>query len=397
MTHMEQMLAWLGRHRDHDVIKIVTGVRGCGKSSLLDRYAESLVASGVEPDHILRVDFEHPGNRNLHTPEDLMDLVDARTPPEGRAYLLLDEICELQEFDAALGGLFALKRHDIVATCSNRRPVSERFSEYLSGRYVYAEMMTPAFRELPARKNATFERRLEDCLHYGALPYTFNLRDTPRDIGIYLGGLWNTILVKDILTRNRMADSRFTERLLERIYSRLGETESLRKIGADATIDGHVAAPNTVLSYIEALDESMLVRRVPKYDAFLGETAKGGYRFYLADLALGHTRYGDFLGDPMNALRNLIFLELVGRGYKVFCGRYDDEDFDFVTLAGEQVHCWQFAPETINGRIPAAVLGPFKRMPRDILKTVITRGALPQKGIPGIEFSTLEDFLLGKD
>jgi len=391
------MLAWLNRHRDQDVIKIVTGVRGCGKSYLLDRYTEELVVSGVPRNAVLRFDFEHPLHRHLHTPEDLMDLVDAQAPADGRVYILLDEICELQEFDAALGGLFAIKRFDIVATCSNRRPMSERFREYLSGSFVHVEMMTPSFLEIPIDADTPFERRLGDCLRYGALPYTSRLRDSPLDAAVYLGGLWNTILVKDILTRNRMSDSRFTERLLERIYDHLGETESLRKIAADATIDGHEAAPNTVLSYIEALDESMLVRRVPKFDAFLGETAKGGYRFYLADFALGRNRYGDFPGDPTNALRNLIFLELIGRGGAVSCGRYDGDDFDFVVVRDGQTHCFQFAPVVVNGHVPAAVLGPFKRMPRDIPKTVIVRGVLPRKRPPDIEFVTLEQFLTGKD
>jgi len=397
MTRLEQMLAWLLRHCDRDVIKIITGVRGCGKSYLLERYAERLVASGVARDHVLHVNFEHPLNRHLHTPEDLMDLVDGRIPRDGRVYLMLDEICELQEFDVALGGLFANKRLDIVVTCSNRRPLSERFREYLSGRYVHAEMMTPPFREIPARRDATFEQRLADCLLYGALPYSFGLRDSKPDSAVYLCGLWNTILVKDILTRNRMADSRFTERLLERIYDHLGESESLRKIAANATIEGREAAPNTVLSYIEALDESMLVRRVPKFDAFLGETAKGGYRFYLADFALGRTRYGDFPGDPSNVLRNLIFLELIGRGGTVSIGRYDGDDFDFVVIQNGKPHCWQFAPILVNGRVPTAVLAPFRRMPRDIPKTVITRGALPQKRPNDIEFITLEQFLTGKD
>ncbi len=306
MTRAEQMLGWLERHRDLDMIKIVTGVRGCGKSTLLAKFAERLQTTGVTADHIIRVDLEHPGNRHLHTPEDLIDFVEAQTPAHGKVYLLLDEICELQEFDAALGSLFALKRYDILAVCSNRRPISDRFGEYLSGRFVATEMPPPAFGELPARPRDTFGQRVGNALQFGALPYTFSLRNSPRDVEIYLNGLWNTILVKDILTRNRMADSRFAERLLERIYDRLGETESLRKISADATIEGHEAAPNTVLSYIAALDESMLVRRIAKYDVFLGETAKGGYRFYLADPALGRARYGDFPGDPANAVRNLI-------------------------------------------------------------------------------------------
>lgn len=395
MTRIEQMLGWLEVQRDRDVIKIVTGVRGCGKSELLSKYAERLRESGVPGNQIIHIDFEHPATRNLHTPEDLIDFVDAHAPknPSGQTHLLLDEICELQEFDVALGTLFAIKQYNLVVTCSNRRPISDRFREYLSGCYAHAVMLPPSFRELPATTGATFEQRLEDCLKFGNLPYTFHLRHSPKGVLVYLSGLWNTILVKDILTRNRMTDSRFTERLLERIYDKLGESESLRKISADATIEGHVAAPNTVLSYIDALDESMLMRRVCKYDVFLDETSKSGYRFYLADIALGRTRYGDFRGDPSNAIRNLVYLELVGRGNAVYCGRYDNEEFDFVTLEKEGPHCWQFAPKTVNGRVPAAVLGPFKRMPRDIDKTVITRGPLPAKAVPGIKFITLEKFL----
>ncbi len=396
MTRMEQMLNWLERHRDRDVIKIITGVRGCGKSTLLGEFAKRLQTTGVAEDHIIRIDFEHSDNRHLHTPEDLLAYIKGQTPASGKVYLLLDEICELQEFDVALERLFALKHYDIVAVSSNRHPISNPCGKHLTGHFIHAEMLTPSFRERPDGENIPFEQRLDDCLRLGDLPYTFPLRDAPQRADIYLSGLWNTILVKDIFTRNRMVDPRFAERLLEHIYDHLGETESLRKISADATIEGHEPAPNTVLSYIEALDESMLVHRVPRYDVFLGETTKGGYRFYLADLALGRARYGNLPRDPANAVRNLIYLELLGRGGTVYCGRYDKDDFDFVIIRDGHVHCWQFAPETTNGRIPAAVLRPFKHMPRDIQKTVITRGEIPQKPLNGISFITLEQFLTGE-
>ena len=323
-----------------------------------------------------------------------MDFVDSHVPAGTRVHLLLDEIHELQEFDVALGGLFALKNFDIVATCSNKRPISDRFSEYLAGKYVYVEMTATPFREIPGRKNGTFEKRLEDYMRFGALPYTFKLRDSLPDAEIYLGGLWNTILVKDILSRSRMADSRLVERLLERIYAHIGEVESLRKLGADATIEGHEAAPNTIESYLQALDESMLVRRVMKYDVFMGELSKSGYCFYLSDLALGRTRYGEFSGLPENAVRNIIYLELCARGGAVHCGRYDGTDFDFVTLNGNRPHCWQYAPELVKDRLPTPVLTPLKRIPRDVPKTIITRQRLPQRHPADMEVITLEQFLM---
>lgn len=394
MTHVQQYLAWLERHRTRDVIKLVTGVRGCGKSSLLDAYADYLKEHEVPAANILRINLEHPESRRLHTPEDLMDYVDEHAAAAGITHLLLDEIHELEEFDVALGGLFALKRYNVIATCSNNRPVSERFGEYLSGMYVHAEMTPTPFRELPAGRNATFEQRLDDYLRFGALPYTFKLRASPRDAEIYLGGLWNTILVKDILSRNRMADSRLVERLLERIYFRLGEGESLRKIGADAVMDGRETAPNTVESYLQALDESMLVRRAFKYDVFMGELAKSGYRFFLADLALGRNRYGNFPGAEANAIRNLIFLELIQRGGAVHCGRYDGVDFDFVVRRDGRLHCWQYVPMVVKDRIPTPALAAFKRMPRDIPKTIIVRQHLPKRQPPGMDVVTLEDFLM---
>ena len=394
MTHEKQMLAWLQRHREHDVIKLITGVRGCGKSTLLNAYNHFLLSSGVPESQILLIDFEHPENHHLTTPEELMDFIDSKVPSGLKVHLLLDEIHELRDFDVALGGLFALKNFDIVATCSNKRPISDRFREYLSGKFVHVEMTATPFREIPARKNGSFERRLEECLLFGALPYTFRLRDSLPDTEVYLGGLWNTILVKDILSRSRMADSRLVERLLERIYAHLGEVESLRKLGADATIDGREAAPNTVESYLQALDESMLVHRVMKYDIFLGELTKSGYCFYLADLALGRTRYGAFPGVEANAVRNLIYLELCARGGAVHCGRYDGADFDFVTLNKNRPHCWQYAPELVNDRIPTPVLSPLKRIPRDIPKTIITRRKLPHRHPAGMDVITLEQFLM---
>ena len=395
MTYFENTLSWLKRHRDHDVIKIITGVRGCGKSALLGVYGEFLLGDGVPMENIVQIDLESPANRRLRTPEALLDYVDSRSPMEGRVYLLLDEIHELPEFDAALGGLFALKRYDIVATCSNKRPVSEHFRKYLSDKFVHLDMTCRPFREIPARRGATFNKRLSDYLQNGALPYALSLRDSPRDMDIYLNGLWNTILVKDLLSRNRVSDSLLVERLLERIYDCIGETESLRKIGADATIEGHEAAPNTIETYLAAIDESMLVRRVFRYDICSGTSSKSGYRFFLSDLALARSRYGSFPGKAANAIRNLIYLELCARDGDVRCGRYDGDDFDFVVFKNGRVHCWQYAPELVNGRVPTPVLSALKRVPRDVPKTVITREALPKRLQAGFEFITLEDFLLG--
>jgi len=399
MTRKEEILAWLNRYRDHDVIKIITGVRGCGKSTLLSAYGESLPSQGVQPENIIQLNLESPDCRHLRTPEALLDLVDSKAHAHGRVYLLLDEIHELPEFDAALGGLFALKRFDIVATCSNKRPVSENFRQYLSGKFAHLEMTPPPFREIPARPGAsTFAQRLRDHLLHGALPYAQALRDSPRDADIYLNGLWNTILVKDLLSRNRVSDSLLVERLLERIYDHLGEVESLRKIGADATIDGREAAPNTIETYLLAIDESMLARRVFRYDLYQGETSKSGYRFFLADLALGRCRYGKFPGNPDNAIRNLIYLELCTRGGKVMCGRYDGSDFDFVVLdETNHAHCWQYAPKLVNGKVPTPILAPLKRLPPDVPKTIITAGELPKRTIRDFNYVTLEQFLLEKE
>ena len=399
MTRNEQLLAWLERNRDRDIIKLITGVRGCGKSDLIGQYQKALLSGGVSARHVIHINLEHPQQRHIHDPGELLDAIERMAPAKGRVYLILDEICELQEFEVAIGGLFAMKRFDLLVVCSNKRPLSDRFKDYLAGRFVHMEMTPPPFREIPCAAGATFEDRLEDWLRFGAMPYTFRLRnheDGPRYTSVYLGGLWNTILVKDILTRNRLSDSRLTERLLERIYEHLGESESLRKIAADATVDGRVTAPNTVDSYLAALDESMLVRKFIKFDVFTGDSLRAGYKFYLADLALGRNRYGEFPGDPTNAVRNLIALELWLRKGQVFCGRYDSSDFDFAVIENGKALCWQYVPKLVGGKVPAPLFAAFRRMPRDQQKVVIVRRDFPKKPVPGVEFISLENFLLGK-
>ncbi len=395
MTRFQQMLAWLERRRDLDEIKLVSGVRGCGKTHLLDAYAARLTHAGVPSNHILRISLSQPSGSAIRTPDELVARVRNHMADDRRTYLLLDEVGDLPGVGRALDELFALKRHDIVATCSNRRPFAEDALSSLCSR---VEMTVPAFAELPFRDGMTFERRLASRLRYSALPYTFQLREAPHAVDVYLLGLWNTILVKDVLTCNRMTDVRLVECLLERLYDHLGEVESLRRISADITFEGLDVAPNTVLSYVTSFDDSLLMRRVPKFDAFLGETSRSGYRFYLADPALGRARFGGFPVEPLSVLRNLIYLELLGRvveeGGAVYCGRYDGEDFDFVSVVRHRCHCWQLAPETPGGRIPAAITAPFRRIPAEIPRTVITYGALPDNPVPGVEYVTLADFLL---
>ena len=396
MTRLEEMLAWLESARDRDAIKIVTGVRGCGKSHLLTCYVERLLAAGVPRANILTFNFEHPTRQRIHTPEELLQYIDAMVPPEGRVYLLLDEIFELREFEVALGVLFGMKRLDIVATCSKTRPLTGRFREYLDGKYLHREMLLPSFAEFPMSRRQPFRKRLSAYFRFGAMPYTFGLHSDLTRLHLYLEGLWNTILVKDILTRNRLADSRLTERLLEYVFSHLGESTSLRKVAAEAKIEGHEAAPNTVESYLTACDESMLVRKIPKMDVFTGEMLKVGYRFYLADLAIGGNRFGVAKVSAEMALRNLVFQELRGEQDQVYCGRCDGLDFDFVTKQGSKCRCWHYLHNLEKDEVPRSLQKLLRAIPRETEKTLIVRTQRPQHVPDDVEVLTLEQFLLAR-
>jgi len=398
MTREEQVLSFFERHRGNRYIRLVTGMRGCGKTHALDGWVQRLHREGVTDDHVVRIDLEDPSNCRYRSAEALLDRVDALIPAEDgkTVHVMLDEICACSEFEAVVGVLHARSRLELTLTCSNRRPLSARFREYLSGRCVHLEMLAPSFAEIPLPKRLGFEARLAHVLRYGTLPYlhAYRARRELSEIArVYHTGLWNTILVKDILTRNRLADSRLVEKLLGRIYEHLGENESLRKIAADSAIDGREVAPNTVESYLDALDESLLIRKVPKFDVFTGETLKAGYRFSLADLALGASRYGAFPGAQDSLIRNLVGRELVGRGGRVCGGRYDGRDFDFVVVKKGGLHCWQYAPELVDGGVPTPILAPLKRIPDDVRKTVIVRRTLPRRRTEGIEYVTLEQFL----
>lgn len=394
MSRLGEMLAWLESARDRDAIKIVMGVRGCGKSHLLSAYSDHLLSLGVPRANILAFNFEHPARQRIHTPEDLLKYIDATIPPEGRVYLLMDEIFELRDFEVALGVLFGMKRLDIVATCSNTSPVTGRFRQYLDGKYLHREMLLPSFAEFSLQWRQSFRRRLSAYFRFGAMPYTFGLHSDLTRLHLYLEGLWNTILVKDILMRNRLADSRLTERLLGYVFCHLGESTSLRKVAAEATIEGHEAAPNTVETYLSACNESMLVRKIPKIDVFSGETLKMGYRFYMADLAIGGNRFGVSKVSSEMALRNLIFQELRGRHGPVYGGRCDNNDFDFVTRRGGKCRCWHYLHNLENGQLPRSLMKVLRTIPREMAKTVIVRTDCPLHPPDDVEIMTLEQFLL---
>ena len=398
MIERTDFLDLLWKWKDHDLIKVVTGVRRCGKSTVLDAFAERLVRSGVPKSRILRMDFESEEFDTIRSVEAARGWLAAHRPKGKRAYVFLDEVQRIPEFERLVDGLYRRKDADVYVTGSNATLLSGELATYLSGRYVELLLQPLSYREFAEgtgrdpRANATWS----DYLRRGGFPYLTALGDDPKLAEGYLEGVYNTVLVKDVLRRTGAADPAQVSRVAQFLFDNVGNVTSIQKIADTLTSAGSKCAYHTVESYVDALCKAYLFRKAERFDAKGRELLKTGYKFYAVDTGLRDVLVRHRPGDEGHLLENVIFNELVRRHASVSVGKCDTLEIDFVVRAGGLTSYVQVA-ETLRGPgVLKRELEPLKRLRDNYPKTVVTLDAAPPSSEDGITCVNAIDFLLGR-
>jgi predicted AAA+ superfamily ATPase len=394
-NHVQQLAAF----RNTRLIKIVSGVRRCGKSTLLELYRAWLLENKVQPRQIIEINMEDADYRHLLDPWALHDYIKARLLPKKMNYIFLDEIQNVSEYQKAVDSLFIKNNVDIYITGSNAYMLSGELATLLSGRYVEIHLLPLSFREYLSAfsRPGALARRYRDYLINSSFPYTLELankEDGKKQIRNYLSGIYNTILLKDIVARKRIADVLILESLVRFLFDNIGCETSTKKIADTMTSAGRKISVHTVESYLSALTDSFILYRVGRFDIKGKQHLKTGNKWYLVDPGLRYFLLGSQIGDEGRVLENIVFLELRRRGYEISFGKIGSAEVDFVAVKKGNPVYFQVALTARERSTLARELRPLDNINDHYPKYLITLDDDPPATYNGIQRINALDWLL---
>jgi predicted AAA+ superfamily ATPase len=371
-------LEWLNRWRDREPIKVITGVRRCGKSTLLRQFAEQIVASGTPVERTISINLEDPTHRRLlREPLALYDHVVSAITPGERNYVFIDELQNAPEFERSADGLFIHPDIDLYVTGSNSGLLSGDLATLLTGRYVQLPLLPFSFKEFltatqtfhptPASHETIFARYMRQ----GGFPYAARLSDWD-DISTYLSGILSTVLFRDVVERQQIRDGRVFSSVVDYLADAVGNLVTPKTIADTLTSAGRKTSSPVVESYLKALMAANLVHLVPRYDLRGKRVLARAEKCYLVDTGLRTMILAGQLRDQGRLLENIVYLELLNRGYTVQVGRYLDQEIDFVATGHQETHYIQVAQTVLADNVLARELAPLNAVPDHHRRLLLT-------------------------
>lgn len=329
-----EFLNKLKTYKDKQVIKVITGIRRCGKSTLMKMFMNYLLENGVNKNQIIFLNFEDFDNYELLNPQNLHSYIKKRLVSEKMTYVFLDEIQNVQDFQRVVDSLFLNPKIDIYMTGSNAYLLSGELATLLSGRYVTIEMLPLSFKEfvqaLGTESNLSLSEKYKLYVQRSSFPYTLNLGEDINEVLDYLNGVYSSIVLKDVISRFKITDTKMLESVIRFVFDNIGNSLSSKRIADTMTSSGRKIDVKTVEKYITALQQSFIIYEAKRYDVKGKEYLKLMEKYYAVDIGLRFLLLGQKANDVGHILENVVYLELIRRGYKVFVGKVDDIEIDFV-------------------------------------------------------------------
>jgi len=339
MIKREHYLEKLAAYKDQTLVKVITGVRRCGKSTLMELFIENLLEDGVKPEQVQSINFEAPENESYTDWRVLYSHLNEHLVPDKRNYIFLDEIQNVKEFERAVDGLYIKKNVDLYITGSNAHFLSSELATLLSGRYVEISMLPLSFKEFIqlAGINSDLQSAFIDYVQFGSFPQVATLyRSNPQTVRDYLLSLYDTVLIKDIMTRRQFRDLTRLKEVLHYVFDVVGTQLSSNNIATALTESGKKISNHTVDSYIEAFINAFLLYPTKRFDLKGKSVLQTNPKFYLVDTGLRNMLLGrEGLADRGRLLENIIYLELLRRGNDVWVGKVASSEIDFVAKTPE--------------------------------------------------------------
>ena len=391
--YLDRLIAF----RDKQLIKIVTGIRRCGKSTLLELYQDWLKQQGVEERQIISINFEDIDYEELTDYKRLYSYLKERLIPGKMTYVFLDEIQHVKDFPRAVDSLFIKKNVDLYLTGSNAYMLSSEIATLISGRYVQIEMLPLSFREYMESTGSMEDRSTKyvEYLENSSFPYALELKGRPNELRDYLEGIYNTILVKDIVSRKKITDTMMLKSILRFVFDNIGSPLSSKKIADTMTSDGRKIDAKTVERYLEALSESYIIYQAKRYNINGKQYLKTLEKYYVVDIGLRFMLLGSRQADAGHILENVVYLELLRRGYDVSVGKVDEYEVDFVAQNSRGTTYFQVALSVRNEQTLERELRPLMMIRDHYPKFILTLDDDPEAQYDGIRRVNARDWLLG--
>lgn len=395
MIERKDYLEKLKKWKDKDLIKVVTGIRRCGKSTLFELYIDYLKKIGIENNHIISINLENPDNE-FNTYKELYKFVKEQIKDNKQYYVFLDEVQNVPEFQKAVDGLYIIKNVDVYITGSNAYLLSGELATLLTGRYIEIKMYPLSFEEyINYYKKEADEKIYLNYINRSSFPYALNL-DDEGEVDDYLDALYNTIILKDVAQRKKISNISMIRTVAKFMFNNIGNCLSIKKIADTLTSDGRPISVHTVESYVDALVESYIFNKVSRFDVKGKQYLQSGEKYYATDVTMRYALLGRRNIDAGHILENIVYLELIRRGYKVYVGKTGEKEVDFVAENKEGFTYFQVAYTTREKATLERELEPLQEVNDHYPKYILTMDIDPVADYNGIKKMNVLDWLSNK-
>lgn len=397
MIKRELYLKKIKKFQDKPLIKVITGMRRAGKSTLLNMLAEDLKEQGIRDEQIVRINFESMDFDVIRDYRQLYAYIKEKRIPEAM-YLLLDEIQQVDSWERAINSLFMEGSVDIYITGSNANMLSSDLSTLLAGRYVEIQVFPLSFQEyllfLPQEVRANKSEAFENYMKYGGLPLIPSLPQENDTMEMFLAGIYNTVLMKDVIQRNAVRDPALLENIVRFLADNVGNPVSSSKVAGYLTSQGRKTAAATVDNYLQMLTKAYIFYRAQRYDIKGKMYLKTQEKYYIVDNGLRNALLDFRQGDYGHVLENIVYLELLRRGYHVAIGKVGTLEVDFVASKAERKVYYQVSASVLDDATRERELKPLEAIPDAYEKVLLTMDRTFIRDFEGIRNINIVDWLL---
>ena len=384
--------------KDLNLIKVIYGVCGCGKSILLLQYKDYLLANNVKEEDIIYMNFESAEWYDINDYRSLYEYIKSKVTNKNKKYILLDEVQNVEKWEKAVNSLLVDINSDIYITGSNAYLLSSELTTLLAGRVLTIKMYPFSFQEFlqlyPFENNEDKYEKFDKYLKYGGMPMIVNMHDNENLITNYLNDLKDVVLKKDVINRNNIKDVVFLDNLIKYMASVIGCLTTPNAIAEFMKKNGSKVSNETVDNYLKVLENAYFIYRVPRFELKGKQLLKTQGKYYFIDNGLKNIINGISSYDSGSSYENLIYIELLRRGYEVYVGQYNDIEIDFIAIKPNERVYYQVSRSIMDEKVEEREKKSLLAINDNYKKVILTMDNVKNKQIDGIEVINIIDFLM---